>query len=459
MGFLNRLFRKDPAADLARAEEHLGSGRAYEALLAAGRAVEVAPRDGAPDHRPRAREIAGRARELLAASALTEADRSEADGDYDDAAEWVASAVEHLRANGELEGPGGATGEAGPGGPGGRGHDPRVADLKRRLRALRSRAREAAQQPTLLRRQEGEGGGAPEEPAGPDPLDLETHYGTLVGTLDEEVAERHYLHRPLPFQQAFVDLNEGRLEEALATFDALAAAEPDDPAVRLERGRCRLLSRDPAGAREDFEAAWPALGDRPLDASGELSVPALWAEAVLAQGDAETVAERLAELTGDEASDPELVALRGRALLEVGPTAHPEARELLSSAQARHPARQDLPYLLAVVLERMGETDRALATLESAVAPSCATGSCRKPPLHRPSARLLVRLHLDRAAAAIGAPAGGSPGAASGQDPGDAALERAGDLLAHLFQAAGDQPAPEDEALRARHQELTGRAP
>ncbi|MFP3941443.1 MAG: tetratricopeptide repeat protein [Thermoanaerobaculia bacterium] len=447
MGFLNRLFRKDPAADVARAEEHLGSGRAYEALLAAGRAAEAAPRDGAPDHRPHARELAGRARELLAASALTEADRSEADGDYDDAAEWVASALEHLKANGE------AGGSAGSTAAGGGGRDPRVADLKRRLRALRSRAREAARQPTLLRRQE-EGGGAPEEPAGPDPLDLETHYGTLVGTLDEEVAERHYLHRPLPFQQAYVDLNEGRLEEALATFDALAAAEPDDPAVRLERGRCRLLSGDPAGAREDFEAAWPGLGDRPLDASGELSVPALWAEAVLAQGDAGTVAERLAELAGDEASDPELVALRGRALIEVGPTAHPEARELLASAQARHPGRQDLPYLLAVVLERMGETDRAIATLEAAVAPSCATGSCKKPPLHRPSARLLVRLHLDRAAAASGA-----PGAASGPDPADAALERAGDPLAHLVQAAGDQPAPEDEALRARHQELTGEAP
>lgn len=455
MGFLNRLFRKDPSADLARAEEHLGAGRAYEALLAAGRAVEVAPRDGAPDHRPRARELAGRARELLAASALSEADRAEADGDYDDAAEWVVSALEHVRANGEAGGPAGSTGSAGPGGG---GRDPREPELKRRLRALRSRAREAARQPTLLRRQEGDGGdGSPEEPAGPDPLDLETHFGTLVGTLDEEVAERHYLHRPIPFQQAYVDLNEGRLDDALATFDALAAAEPDDPAVRLERGRCRLLAGDAAGAREDFEAAWPDLGDRPLDTSGELSVPALWAEAVLAQGDAETVAERLEELTAGEESDPELVALRGRALLEVGSTRYEEARDLLAAGQARHPGRPDLPYLLATVLERMGEADRAIATLEAAVAPSCATGSCKKPPLHRPSARLLVRLHLDRAE--VGARSADLAPAPSGPDPADAALDRAGDLLAHLSQAAGDHPTDEEAALRTRHQELIGRTP
>jgi predicted Zn-dependent protease len=311
MGLFDKLFRKDPAAELRRAEELLAAGRAYDALHAARRAEAAAAGPDGDGVRLRAREVEGLAREVLVASALEEADRAEADEDYDDAAEWVASALEYLTSGG-----------AAP---------PLAAELRRRHQGLRARAREAARQPLLLRREEeGEGG----EPPGPDPLDLETRFGTLVGTLDEEVADGHYLHRPIPFQQAYVDLNEGRLEEALAAFDALAAAEPDDAVVRLERGRARLLAGDPARAREDFEAAWPALGDGPLDAAGELSVPALWAGAALGAGEPRAVAERLADLAGPGGDDPQLLALRAHALLEVdgeGPdeAALEEARALL----------------------------------------------------------------------------------------------------------------------------------
>lgn len=311
MGLFDRFFRKDPGAELSRAEELLAAGRAYDALHAARRAEELAAGPEGDGVRLRAREVEGLAREVLVASALEEADRAEADEDYDDAAEWVASALEHLTADGATA--------------------PLAKELRRRLQGLRARAREVARQPLLLRRQEGD---EEAEPAGPDPLDLEIHFGTLVGTLDEEVADRHYLHRPIPFQQAYVELNEGRLEEALAALDALAAAEPDDPVVRLERGRARLLTGDPAGARQDFEAAWPALGDGPLDASGELSVPALWAGAALAAGEPEAVVERLADLAGPDGEDPQLLALRVQALLEVaggtgGEPALDEARVLL----------------------------------------------------------------------------------------------------------------------------------
>lgn len=424
MGLFDRLFRKDPGAELARAEELLADGRAYDAFHAARRAAELAAAGPEGDGvRLRAREVEGLARETLVATALEEADRAEADEDYDDAAEWVASALERLTA--DLEG------SAEP--------PPLAKELRTRLRGLRARAREAARQPTLLRRQEEDEEG---EPAGPDPLDLETHFGTLVGTLDEEVAERHYLHRPMPFQQAYVDLNEGRLEEALAAFDALAATEPDDPAVRLERGRCRLLSGDPAGAREDFEAAWPALGDRPLDTSGELSVPALWAEAVLAAGEPGTVGDRLAELAGPDGDDPELLALRGRALLEVGePAALEEVREVLEAGVGRFPARQDLPYLLAGALRRLGRPDRASATLEAAIAPSCATGSCKKPPLHLPSVRALVALYLDPE---------GDP------EEDEEGLARAGELLSLLLQARGGEPSPEEARLVERYRSLAG---
>lgn len=256
----DRLFRKDPRAELARGEALVVSGRAYEAIQAVRRA-ETAPAFAAdPAQREQAREIERRAREALLASALAEADRMEASEDFDEAGEWVESALEQLEGLARV----------------GRPDRDRAGALRRRRKALRDRSRQAARQPLLLRRFEEDG-----DTGGPDPLHLETHFGLLVGRLHEEVADL-YLHRPLPFQQAYVDLAAGRLEDALALFDALAAADPKDPVVRLERGRCRLAAGDPAGALEDFEAASTFFGDEPLDEAGELSVPALLAEAARA---------------------------------------------------------------------------------------------------------------------------------------------------------------------------------
>lgn len=262
MKLLDRLFPRDPRTELARAGELLGAGRAYQALQAVRRAEGAPSFASDPEFRERSRVIAGRAREALLASALTEAGRTEAEEEYDEAADWVESALEHLEALARL----------------GAGDPERTAALRRRRKALRDRSRRAARQPLLLRHFEEDAG-----PQGPDPLDLETRFGLLVGALHEEVADL-YLHRPLPFQRAYVDLEEGRAADALAVLDALAAEDPEDPVVRLERGRCRLLTGDPAGAREDFDAAREALGDEPLDEAGELSIPALQEEADRALG-------------------------------------------------------------------------------------------------------------------------------------------------------------------------------
>lgn len=257
MSFFLRLFRKDPRDELGRGEKLLSSGRAYDAIQAVRR-IETDPRFSAdPWLRERARELERRSREVLVSSSLAEAARMEADEEFDEAGDWVDSALQHLEALARL-------GAADP---------ERAGGLRRRRKALRDRSRQAAQQPSLLRRF-----GDDEEPTGPDPLYLETRFGHLVGALHEDVADL-YLHRPLPFQQAYVDRHEGRAAEALALFDALVAEDPDDPVVRLERGRCRLAAEDPEGALEDFDAAWTTFGDEPLDEAGELSIPALRAEA------------------------------------------------------------------------------------------------------------------------------------------------------------------------------------
>ncbi len=265
MGIFGRLFRKDPGEELARAEELLASGRAYDALVVVRRVEERAGRDDgadAPALRLRARELEIRAREVLIGSALAEADRAEAEEAYDDAVDWIASAMDQAARVDELPA------EERP--PEAKG---RMSDLRSRREALRRRRRDAARQASMVRSFEEE-----DERSGPDPLDTEGRFGALVGTLHEEVADL-YLHRPLPFQQAYLDLAEGRYFAALAVFDALAAEEPDDAVVRFERGRARLATGDLAGAEEDFEAAAEVLGDEPLDVDGELSVPIFLARA------------------------------------------------------------------------------------------------------------------------------------------------------------------------------------
>lgn len=52
-------------------------------------------------------------------------------------------------------------------------------------------------------------------------------------------------------------------------------------------------------------------------------------------------------------------------------------------------------YLLAHVLNRLGERAAAIDCLEMAIAPSCTSGGCAKPPKHLPSLRALAALYLD----------------------------------------------------------------
>lgn len=261
MGWFSRMWKQDPTARIERAEELLAAGRAYEALVAARGSEERAARGEAEaeaEVRRRARAVESRAREALVASALAEADRSEADEQYDDAADWVSAALEHaVRIEALAQQP--STDDA------------RSSELRRRKASLRRRGRDAARQPSLMR------GFEEDERPGPDPLEVESRFGARVGELHEEVADL-YLHRPLPFQKAFLDLEDGRLAEALAGLDGLIAEAPDDPVLRFERGRARLLSGDAEGAREDLERAREELGDEPLDVEGELSIPRLLAE-------------------------------------------------------------------------------------------------------------------------------------------------------------------------------------
>lgn len=424
MGLLD-LFKKDAGKTLERAAGFLQDGNPQRALDYARRFVQ----DKDPAHRSRAQELVAEAREALVVQTLERSAEAEAEGDPADAADWVRAALQHVD------------------------DEARRRELEERMQTLeRTAEQQAMAEPPPPPVADGDRDETWDDEADEEPvfgagfeLDTDSHYETLVGTLDSGIGE-HYEERSAEFRRAYVDLNEGRYREAAEVLERLAEAAPSDPVLRFERGRARLAVDDHAGAREDLEAAWPAFGDEPIDLTESMTVPGLWAEAALAGGDAEAVIERLEDLAAPRRNNPELSSLYAQAL--VAAERWDDARAFLVPAGETFPKRQDLPYLLGRVLHEVGERGLAIRCLESAVAPSCAGGSCARPPLHLPSLRLLTALHLEEAEALHGDEDGERVVARS--------LERTRDLLRWIAGAQGGQLAPGDRLLLARHHELRG---
>lgn len=398
MGFFDRWLGGDPRRDLERAEVLLAKGETERALELARRAVKQAVGADAG----RAASMVERARDAAVSKALERAATAVSSEYWEDAAEWVGAALEHVE-------------------------DPaRRGELEERLSELLAKAREAdnAAEDELYGPSS-----APEDDVDTE-LDPEVHYHALIGMLSEQVGDL-YEDRPAAFRRAYVDLNEGRVDEALAAFEQLAESTPD-PVVQLERGRCRLMSGDADGALEDLEAAWEAFGDDPIDARGELSLPGLWAEARLARGEGEKVLERLAALAEPGAGRPSLSLIYAQALLASGRAG--DARSFLATAAARFSSQPMFAYLLAGVLAEAGERSAAIECLEVAIAPSCAGGSCKAPAKHLPSLRALASLYLEQ----------------------DGSRDRVRQLLNLVAQDQGGRLAGEDFALLARFHELEG---
>lgn len=397
MSWLDRLLGKDPAEELARAERFLAGGEPVRALEIARRLDRS--RDMAV--RSQAASLLQQARDALVSKTLANAEEAEKAGDPADAADWIRAALHHL------------------------GDGVQRAELETRLEVLENRIEEAPVR-SLLGRDEAEPSLGMEME-----LDVDTRYEMLMGMLVEDVVHR-YEDRSAAFREAVVEINEGEAEPALSKLDDLVARNGSDPVLHFERGRARLMLERWTGAREDFEAAWTRLGDEPLDLGESLSVPLLWAETVLGQGDAGALLDRLRELAAPEAGNPELSALYVQALLSRD--RRDEARELLIALCRRHRSRQDFSHVLASLMAQDGETMAAVRLLETSVKPSCAGGSCSKPPLHLPSLRLLAKLHLDA----------------------DSPPSRVEELLMWIAHAQGGKLAAPDHRLMARYHEAMG---
>ncbi len=396
MAFLKRFFGGDPGRDLDRAAALLESGEPEKALELARRAGKRA----APADAERVRRLVEEARAAVASAALEKASLAEASEYFEDAAEWIEVAAEHTE------------------------DAARRSELEALRRSLLERA-QAAEQETW-------------EPPEPEPdtdtqteLDPGVHYQALIDMLVEDVAERYHARLPA-FRLAYVALNEGRVAEAHEAFEALATATGEDPVLLFERGRGRLAVDRAEAAAADFEAAWPELGDRALDLAGELSVPGQWAEAMLAQDRPEPVIERLAELADPIDAAP-LAEHYAQALLAA--ERYGEARDFLAAAITRNSARDRFAYLLAQALEQLGERAAAIDCLETAIAPSCASG-CKPRPKYLPSFRALASLYLED----------------------ESRSERVRELMTQLAQAKGGRLDSRDHSLLARYYEQIGDA-
>jgi tetratricopeptide (TPR) repeat protein len=402
------LFRKDPAELLARAEKLIGRQEAVRTfeLLAPLR------EDPDPEVRARAAALEDRAHAAVLDAALERAADAESDGELAEAADWLSSALEHCQRSGER------------------------AELEGRRASLLTRAAEKRQVspgmrvwiPPSLDPEPEDGAEPDEEPIAGRPSG--GGYALLPELLTEEAAAR-YAGRPRRFREACRAIQEGRPEEAREALEELLAEAPEEPVYRLERGRCRLMLGDAAGARDDLEAVWPSFGDAPLDRAGQFSVPALWADALLDLGEPEPILERLRDLARPAAGNVPLIQPYFMALNLAGEVE--AARDYLVEAAGFYPNDSQLAFGLAFIHAKLGEARTAIAILERLVAPSF-DGSERPPEVA--ALRLLASLYLDE----------GGP------------LDVVGGLLRRATEGRAGRLESEDYRLLARYQEAAGDA-
>lgn len=414
MGFLNKLFGgSDPRNDLDRAAKLLDR-EPIKALDLARKAREAS---SGPEVLRRADDLIVSARRAVIDKAVAQADRAEASDYLEDAAEWLATALEE--AVGEEKAELTARRDLLLAGHHQQADEARRAALRKPFDDL------AAEVADGVADSEDGHGGDPDEEGLRSEIDSEIDgaFDIHAGMLDDVLADRYY-EQPESFRYAVVSLHEGKPEEALEILDALVAEAPEEPALRLERGKARLMQGHGDGARDDFDVAWRHLGDGHIDLAGNQSLPGLWAEASLEAGDPESVIARLAEDSDPRQTGVDVALPFARALMDA--EKFDAARQYLEMAASVFPNTPDFAFLLSIVLDGQGQRRQAIATLEGSVRPSCASGNCAAPPKHLPSLRALTRLLLE-----------------------EDEVEQARAYLMHVVQARGGRLGAEEHRLSA----------
>jgi hypothetical protein len=189
------------------------------------------------------------------------------------------------------------------------------------------------------------------------------------------------------FAQAVLDLEEGRVQQALP---ALLALPDDAPLVLHERARAADALGDPAAAARSWQAfARHAGGHHPI---GAHHTAALLAQAQAQAGDLDGAFATLSEA---RKADPELASGLFASLLEArGDLAGAEA--LLRTMLQRHGAQPSIYLAIARVRLRADRRVEAMQALETSLRQSnCKPGSCGSRPPDLATHRLLAMLYLE----------------------------------------------------------------
>ena len=217
--------------------------------------------------------------------------------------------------------------------------------------------------------------------------------------------------------------NDGNAEEATPHFEQAAEEEPNNGYILFERGRCSLVLNNAEAAKEDLEKAWDTIGVEPVDLTRTVSLPAIWAEAMLRLEQPGPIIERLDELAAPARGLSKMCEVYALALAMANRL--DEAEDFIYAAAAKFERHDGFPHMMAGVLNRKGDWEGAIRALETTVGPSCGTGGCAPRAKHIPSLRDLIALYLAN----------------------DKDLDRAGELLMHLEGALGVNMTKDDFAL------------
>lgn len=399
MGLFSKLFKKDPQAELAKLEAMISRGENPEKALKLASKLEG---DADAMVRTRAAALSVKLKESQAAELLANAKRSEQGGNIGDALDWMQAALPYLE--GEQR-----------------------ESLIRRIEELDESMSDGPARPLISAREAD-----PEEPEGDGhEVDFDIHFEMLIGMLEPKIAEL-YTTLPRAFHEGFVNFNNGDVDHAIEVYEGLMAELPNNSVLQFERGRCCLFKGEFEQARDLLEKAWSAFGDDFLDEAQSLSVPLLWADAMLALEKPNDVVLKLEPLADPRDGRPLVSQVYALALEAAGRLE--EAKKFLVKAGSRFDRMPNFPFLLARVMEQMGDWQGAINVLESKVGPKCAGGSCGPNQKHPASMRMLIALYLEH----------------------KQNLSAAGDLLMHLESALKGNLSRSDLLMAAEYHRQTG---
>jgi protein O-mannosyl-transferase len=153
---------------------------------------------------------------------------------------------------------------------------------------------------------------------------------------------------------------EGEFTQAAREFQIAGALDPESGSALYNLAIVQLIEGNRKLAVDEMVRALPHIKDAPAEAYGEA------ARVAIEDGD-DATADRLLREAATHSDGAEVDAI-GHAEMQIAHHDWTAAEAILNDAAARYPANPDVWVLLAVTEQSLGNTERALAAAEEAVA-------------------------------------------------------------------------------------------